>query len=338
MNRRNMNQQSRFGPQSYSQDDRFNGTPALDLSRHFPSRNAFQSATPSLTAEQIAFEKEFKKWELGFETWKKAYASHPDRDAYRQYENKFLDVRVKLMEKRAQIYGKNILETVLENELDAASRMAESILEKFSEPRNDRFSSQQSAPEGFRGRPDRSRSPYVNRSPPRQDGRNNPWDAGNSPWDGGNRSGNNSFNNSGGSPFSGSGNMMGGNRFNSHSGSSGGSPFNNSGGSRFNAGNNSGVSLFNSFDANRFNAGNNSSGNRFNNSAGNSFNSSVRFKPFQQQNRGNSGQRQDRNDPRGSDRRNFKSQESNRKKLPLMTETQLKKELERKDVYPFNSW
>lgn len=86
------------------------------------------------TPEQIAFELEFKKWETGFEDWKRSYANHPDRTAYYQYEKKFLDVREKLVQKRAQIYNQKSLQQQLDSQFVAASLMAESILSKFSEP------------------------------------------------------------------------------------------------------------------------------------------------------------------------------------------------------------
>lgn len=116
-------------------------------SRFSSSAAVPQIGIPSLlnsrTPEQIAFEAEFSKWEAGFEEWKRSWANHPDRSAYVQYEQKFLEVREKLIHKRAQIYGTSMAENYLKNQLTAASLMAESILSKFGAPNqpvmNDRF-------------------------------------------------------------------------------------------------------------------------------------------------------------------------------------------------------
>lgn len=85
------------------------------------------------TPEQHSFELEFAQWEQGFSDWKRAYEHHPDRVAYRQYEKKFLDVREKLLLKKAQIFGSPSLETQFENQLSAASQMAANILQRFGE-------------------------------------------------------------------------------------------------------------------------------------------------------------------------------------------------------------
>lgn len=85
---------------------------------------------PMQTQEQLAFDLEYTKWENGFSDWKRAYANHPDRVAYRQYEKKFLDVREKLLLKKAQLFG-STLETQFENQLSAASQMATTILQKY---------------------------------------------------------------------------------------------------------------------------------------------------------------------------------------------------------------
>jgi hypothetical protein len=96
----------------------------------FSPINSLQSANVK-TPEQIAFDIEFSKWEDGFKDWKASYANHPDQEAYWQYESKFLDVRDKLLAKRAQLYKVPSLQ--LDNQFDAASRMAESILSKFDD-------------------------------------------------------------------------------------------------------------------------------------------------------------------------------------------------------------
>lgn len=95
-----------------------------------------------LSQQQRAFELEFSKWEKGFEEWKKAYATHPDKASYKLYEQKFLDVRAKLMIKRLEIFKQSSFQHELETELSAASEMAESILQKFGESSsssNDRY-------------------------------------------------------------------------------------------------------------------------------------------------------------------------------------------------------
>lgn len=174
MNRNGRSNQrtSRFGPPT-------SGLSGMELPQLLPSGNSYRSVS-SQTPEQIAFEMEFNKWEAGFEDWKRSWSNHPDRAAYKQYEQKFLDVREKLMSKRAQIYGHTYAESQLQNQLMSASAMAESILSKFSEPAN--FNqSQQVFDNRDDDRMNRSRSPinrnpsgragqtsYFNRSPPRQ--------------------------------------------------------------------------------------------------------------------------------------------------------------------------
>lgn len=192
-NQANREKPSRFNPREVNS---YNAASSqLQMPTHYPSRNNYQLnqlnapsvTTNSLTPEQVAFEIEFTKWEKSFDDWKNAYANHPDRSSYKQYEKKFLDVREKLIAKRAQIYKQNIpLGLQLDLQLSAASQMAESILQKFSEPtpyielplnpttgprplmsnfndsnRNSRGGG------GFNSMPNRSRSPYLNRSPPR---------------------------------------------------------------------------------------------------------------------------------------------------------------------------
>lgn len=133
-----------------------------------------------LTQEQLAFEVEFGKWEKSFLDWQKAYANHPDRVAYKQYEQKFLAVRDKLFVKRTQIYSKTSTERKLANELGAAAAMAESILHQFGESsapsfsgNSNRFSNpppilNMNSYEGnmMRGQQDYSRPPRYDQEPP----------------------------------------------------------------------------------------------------------------------------------------------------------------------------
>lgn len=120
---------------------------------------------------------EFSKWEKSFDDWKRAYANHDDRRAYQMYEQKFLDVREKLLLKRAQIYTQVIpLRTQLDMQLIAAESMAASILQKFGEssssvPMNFNNNSSGGGYNNSRfGRNDNfnrsSSSEYRNRTPP----------------------------------------------------------------------------------------------------------------------------------------------------------------------------
>ncbi|XP_070495384.1 heterogeneous nuclear ribonucleoprotein A1-like [Chironomus tepperi] len=87
------------------------------------------------TPEQVAFDNEFEKWEQSFADWKLNNRNHPDPDQYRVYEQKFLDVRSKLLKKRREIYGEGGRagsgKNPFDNQLNAADAMANSILSKF---------------------------------------------------------------------------------------------------------------------------------------------------------------------------------------------------------------
>lgn len=50
------------------------------------------------TQEEIEFDEQFRKWEEEFDKWKQANVNHPDKNAYRQYEQQFETVRVKLLQ------------------------------------------------------------------------------------------------------------------------------------------------------------------------------------------------------------------------------------------------
>lgn len=73
------------------------------------------------TPEEIAFDEQFKRWEEGFDNWKKDNLNHPDKRAYMEYEKQFEDTRAKLTERRKQM-RKNKLERlgVTEEQLEAA--------------------------------------------------------------------------------------------------------------------------------------------------------------------------------------------------------------------------
>lgn len=86
--------------------------------------------------QQIDFEREFTKWDQGFNDWRNTYADHPDRAAFLQYEKRFLDVRDKLVERRAELkmkYKSNNINSSFNNDLCQASAAAESILAQFED-------------------------------------------------------------------------------------------------------------------------------------------------------------------------------------------------------------
>ncbi|KAG5681776.1 hypothetical protein PVAND_011184 [Polypedilum vanderplanki] len=127
---RSKERKSRFGPPNMAGNTRISNFAA-----------SHQQGSQFKTPEQIAFDKEFQKWEESFEQWKKSFANHPDRNAYRQYENKFLEVRDKLIAKRKQIYNNRSNPNAptsfpFENQLSAADAMANSILSKFGDSRS----------------------------------------------------------------------------------------------------------------------------------------------------------------------------------------------------------
>lgn len=111
----------------------------------------------------IFTDSEFTKWEKSFDDWKRSYANHPDRNAYREYEQKFLSVREKLLEKRKQIYGDSkAFGKDFNNHLLAADAMANSILSKYGESSRSDFREDNRYIGGYSrdGRDDRSRESY----------------------------------------------------------------------------------------------------------------------------------------------------------------------------------
>lgn len=89
---------------------------------------------PMKTSEQLAFDLEFTKWEKAFADWRRDFANHPDRKAYHEYEQKFLNVRQNLLSKKVELFGESSVTQKFETQLSAATMMAESILQKFSNP------------------------------------------------------------------------------------------------------------------------------------------------------------------------------------------------------------
>ncbi|KAL7012671.1 hypothetical protein ACKWTF_014976 [Chironomus riparius] len=100
-----------------------------------PAKSYGSMGMNSKTPEQIAFDKEFEKWEKSFDDWKQNNQSHPDPSQYQFYEQKFLSVRSKLLKKRREIYGEGTSslasKTPFDSQLNAADAMANSILSKF---------------------------------------------------------------------------------------------------------------------------------------------------------------------------------------------------------------
>jgi YLP motif-containing protein 1 len=57
------------------------------------------TSTP-MSQEEIEFDEQFRKWQEEFDNWKRANVNHPDKDAYRMYEQQFESVRLKLLQVR----------------------------------------------------------------------------------------------------------------------------------------------------------------------------------------------------------------------------------------------
>lgn len=55
-------------------------------------------AASTTSQEEIEFDEQFRKWEQEFDSWKTANINHPDKVAYRQYEQQFESVRQKLLQ------------------------------------------------------------------------------------------------------------------------------------------------------------------------------------------------------------------------------------------------
>lgn len=74
-----------------------------------PARNNHNAPTAQSplvvppSAEEIAFDEQFKKWEDEFNKWKQLNVNHPDRVAYMDYETKMEQCRTKLLERREQM-------------------------------------------------------------------------------------------------------------------------------------------------------------------------------------------------------------------------------------------
>uniref|UniRef100_A0A336MJY0 YLP motif-containing protein 1 n=1 Tax=Culicoides sonorensis TaxID=179676 RepID=A0A336MJY0_CULSO len=95
----------------YSNDNNYQGRRSHGNSNQPPLPNQPPPEGPS--DEEKYFDEQFRKWEEEFNCWKKQNANHPDKQAYANYEKKFLEVRTKLLERREQMRrkSKNALST-----------------------------------------------------------------------------------------------------------------------------------------------------------------------------------------------------------------------------------
>ncbi|KAJ0176152.1 hypothetical protein K1T71_008326 [Dendrolimus kikuchii] len=66
-----------------------------------PSGNA--EALKKLAEEERLFDIQFKQWEQEIEKWRRENENHPDKQAYKEYEQKFEACRLQLMERRRQM-------------------------------------------------------------------------------------------------------------------------------------------------------------------------------------------------------------------------------------------
>lgn len=69
-----------------------------------PSVNA--EALKKLAEEERLFDIQFQKWEEEIEKWKRENVNHPDKQAYKEYEQKFETCRAQLLERRQQMNQK----------------------------------------------------------------------------------------------------------------------------------------------------------------------------------------------------------------------------------------
>lgn len=84
--------------------------------------------------KQIKFEEEFTKWELNFKNWQRQNQQNTHHSSYKQYEQKFLEIRDKLLMKRTQIYSKPQIGDIRQDyefQLAKAANAAEEILRRF---------------------------------------------------------------------------------------------------------------------------------------------------------------------------------------------------------------
>ncbi|KAL0878527.1 hypothetical protein ABMA27_003615 [Loxostege sticticalis] len=63
-------------------------------------------ALKKLAEEEKLFDIQFQKWEEEIEKWRKENVNHPDKEAYKEYEQKFETCRAQLLERRQQMKQK----------------------------------------------------------------------------------------------------------------------------------------------------------------------------------------------------------------------------------------
>ncbi|XP_053693099.1 uncharacterized protein LOC128741352 isoform X2 [Sabethes cyaneus] len=91
------------------------------------------------TAEELAFDEQFRKWEEEFDNWKRKNANHPDKSTYREYEKKFEDCRKKLVERREYLKKKRLAEAAAAAAAASAQKSAvpvpvPAVQSQFSQP------------------------------------------------------------------------------------------------------------------------------------------------------------------------------------------------------------
>ncbi|XP_050343990.1 YLP motif-containing protein 1-like isoform X2 [Nymphalis io] len=67
------------------------------------SQSVNTEALNKLAEEERLFDIQFKKWEEEIEKWRNENVNHPDKQAYKEYEQKFEACRVQLLERRQQM-------------------------------------------------------------------------------------------------------------------------------------------------------------------------------------------------------------------------------------------
>lgn len=133
----------------------------------------------SQNEQQIKFEEEFSKWEQNFKNWQRQNQMNVNHQSYKQYEQKFLDIRDKLLEKRTQIYSKKPMVDIRQEydfQLTKAASAAEDILRRFPANFNETSPRRPTNPFGFieNDRDQRIRDPPIaNNNRPMMGGMNN---------------------------------------------------------------------------------------------------------------------------------------------------------------------
>ncbi|XP_064489881.1 YLP motif-containing protein 1-like isoform X2 [Ornithodoros turicata] len=61
------------------------------------------TAAPTMDADDVDFDKQFKEWEASFETWLSQNRNHPDQEAFARYEKQWKEWRQQLLERKQQM-------------------------------------------------------------------------------------------------------------------------------------------------------------------------------------------------------------------------------------------